>query len=134
LVVKYGFEARALIGSSNASITEQRQQMALEDFPAPSEGFAFTHFLVVSDQDRSGEFYRSLFSGRAVSERDPVVLKVVPLINRSVATRLVRNVLDAVSARLGTTTLACLDAEVQDQHQDPGAVAEEFLHQSANSA
>jgi osmoprotectant transport system substrate-binding protein len=59
---------------------------------------------------------------------------VVPLINRSVATALVRNVLDAVSARLDTTTLARLDAEVQDQHQDPGAVAEEFLHQSANSA
>jgi osmoprotectant transport system substrate-binding protein len=54
---------------------------------------------------------------------------VVPLINRSVATRLVRNVLDAVSGRLGTTTLARLDAEVQDQHQDPDAVAEEFLRQ-----
>ena len=50
--------------------------MALEDFPAPSEGFVLTHFLVVSDQDRSREFYRSLFGGRVVRERDPVVLKV----------------------------------------------------------
>jgi osmoprotectant transport system substrate-binding protein len=58
---------------------------------------------------------------------------VVPLINRSVATRLVRNVLDAVSARLGTITLARLDAEVQDQHQDPDAVAQEFLRQSGTS-
>jgi osmoprotectant transport system substrate-binding protein len=58
---------------------------------------------------------------------------VVPLINRSVATALVRDVLDAVSARLDTTTLARLDAEVQDQHQDPGAVAEDFLRGAANS-
>ena len=50
--------------------------MALEDFPAPTEGFVLTHFLVVSDQDRSREFYRSLFGGRVVRERDPVVLKV----------------------------------------------------------
>ena len=50
--------------------------MALEDFPAPTEGFVLTHFLVVSDQDRSREFYRSIFGGRVVRERDPVVLKV----------------------------------------------------------
>ena len=50
--------------------------MALEDFPAPTEGFVLTHFLVVSDQDRSREFYQSLFGGRVVRERDPVILKV----------------------------------------------------------
>ena len=50
--------------------------MALEDFPAPTEGFVLTHFLVVSDQERSREFYQSLFGGRVVRERDPVVLKV----------------------------------------------------------
>ena len=50
--------------------------MALEDFPAPTEGFVLTHFLVVSDQDRSREFYESLFAGRVVRERDPVILKV----------------------------------------------------------
>jgi catechol 2,3-dioxygenase-like lactoylglutathione lyase family enzyme len=50
--------------------------MALEDFPAPTEGFVLTHFLVVSDQDRSREFYQSLFGGRVVRERDPVILRV----------------------------------------------------------
>jgi lactoylglutathione lyase len=50
--------------------------MVLEDFPAPTEGFVLTHFLVVSDQERSREFYRSLFGGQVVRERDPVVLKV----------------------------------------------------------
>jgi lactoylglutathione lyase len=46
------------------------------DFPAPGEGFVLTHFLVVSDQDRSREFYRSLFDAQVVLERDPVILKV----------------------------------------------------------
>ena len=45
------------------------------DFPAPQDGFVITYFLVVSDQDRSREFYRSLFDGK-VLERDPVIMKV----------------------------------------------------------
>jgi catechol 2,3-dioxygenase-like lactoylglutathione lyase family enzyme len=47
-----------------------------EDFPAPREGFVLTHFLVVSDQDRSREFYRTMFDGKVIFERDPVVIKV----------------------------------------------------------
>jgi catechol 2,3-dioxygenase-like lactoylglutathione lyase family enzyme len=46
------------------------------DFPAPKQGFVLTHFLVVSDQDRSREFYRSLFDAQVILERDPVILKV----------------------------------------------------------
>lgn len=47
-----------------------------DDWPDPSTGFVITHFLVVSDQDRSREFYRSLFDGTVVLERDPVILRV----------------------------------------------------------
>jgi catechol 2,3-dioxygenase-like lactoylglutathione lyase family enzyme len=47
-----------------------------EDFPSPTEGFVLTHFLVVSDQDRSREFYRSVFDGQVLMERDPVIIKV----------------------------------------------------------
>jgi len=47
-----------------------------DDFPAPQQGFLLTHFLVVSDQDRSREFYQSLFGGQIVLERDPVIMKV----------------------------------------------------------
>jgi catechol 2,3-dioxygenase-like lactoylglutathione lyase family enzyme len=47
-----------------------------DDFPAPREGFVLTHFLVVSDQDRSREFYRSLFGGQVLVDRDPVIMKV----------------------------------------------------------
>ena len=46
------------------------------EFPAPHEGFVVTHFLVVSDQDRSREFYRSVFGATVVLERDPVILKI----------------------------------------------------------
>jgi lactoylglutathione lyase len=50
--------------------------MIPEDFPAPAEGFIITHFLVVADQDRSREFYRSLLGGQVLIERDPVIMKV----------------------------------------------------------
>jgi catechol 2,3-dioxygenase-like lactoylglutathione lyase family enzyme len=46
------------------------------DFPAPKEGFLITHVLVVSDQDRSREFYRELLGGQVLVERDPVIMKV----------------------------------------------------------
>jgi catechol 2,3-dioxygenase-like lactoylglutathione lyase family enzyme len=46
------------------------------DFPAPSTGFVLTHFLVVSDQDRSREFYKNLFDAQVLVERDPVIMKV----------------------------------------------------------
>ena len=46
------------------------------DFPAPESGFVITNFLVVSDQDRSREFYRTLFDGKVLIERDPVIMKV----------------------------------------------------------
>jgi lactoylglutathione lyase len=50
--------------------------MTDSDFPAPSSGFVVTHFLVVADQDRSREFYRSVFGAAVVVERDPVILKI----------------------------------------------------------
>jgi catechol 2,3-dioxygenase-like lactoylglutathione lyase family enzyme len=46
------------------------------EFPRPGEGFVLTHFLVVSDQDRSREFYRSILGGKVLIERDPVIMKV----------------------------------------------------------
>ena len=46
------------------------------EFPSPSDGFVLTHFLVVSDQDRSRAFYQKLFDAQVVLERDPGILKV----------------------------------------------------------
>jgi lactoylglutathione lyase len=50
--------------------------MSQDDFPAPPAGFVVTHFLVVSDQDRSREFYQSVFGATVVLERDPVILRL----------------------------------------------------------
>jgi lactoylglutathione lyase len=50
--------------------------MARADFPAPEQGFLLTHFLVVSDMDRSREFYTRLLGGTVVVERSPVMIKV----------------------------------------------------------
>ena len=48
-----------------------------DDSPVPAEdGFVLTHFLVVSDQNRSRDFYQRLFGGRIVLERDPVIIKI----------------------------------------------------------
>jgi len=50
--------------------------MTESEFPAPQSGFVVTHFLVVSDQDRSREFYRSVFGATVLLERDPVIMKM----------------------------------------------------------
>jgi lactoylglutathione lyase len=50
--------------------------MDTDDFPAPKQGFVITNFLVVSDQDRSRDFYSSVFGAKVVRERDPVILRV----------------------------------------------------------
>src|SRR6202521_1756736 len=55
-----------------------------DDFPAPKVGFVVPNVLVVSDQDRSREFYRALFDGQVLLERDPVIMKVAnpgPILN-----------------------------------------------------
>jgi lactoylglutathione lyase len=46
-----------------------------DELPAPREGFVLTHFLVVSDQDRSREWYVRLFDAPVLRERDPVMLR-----------------------------------------------------------
>ena len=45
------------------------------DNATPLAGELFvTHFLVVSDQDRSRDFYQSVFGAEVLRERDPVIL------------------------------------------------------------
>ena len=51
-------------------------QQDASQFPAPREGFVVTHLLIVSDQDRSREFYRRGMHAEVGRERDPVVLRV----------------------------------------------------------
>jgi lactoylglutathione lyase len=42
----------------------------------PSDGFVVTHFLVVSDQDRSRDYYTTVFEARVVRDRDPVIVQL----------------------------------------------------------
>ena len=49
--------------------------MTGNDLPDPESGFVVTHFLVVSDQDRSRDFYQSVFGAKVLVERDPVIMK-----------------------------------------------------------
>lgn len=46
----------------------------MNDPAAPADELFVTHFLVVSDQDRSRDFYRSVFGADVVRDRDPVIL------------------------------------------------------------
>ena len=50
--------------------------MSEDDHPGPGEGMYVTFLLVVSDQDRSRTFYQSVFGGKVLRERDPVILEV----------------------------------------------------------
>ena len=50
--------------------------MSQIDFPDPDSGFVVTHFLVVSDQDRSRDFYQKVFAAKVLLERDPVIMKL----------------------------------------------------------
>jgi catechol 2,3-dioxygenase-like lactoylglutathione lyase family enzyme len=50
--------------------------MAAEDFPAPSEGFVVTHFIVAADVARSGDFYTGVLGGTVVLDGEPTIVKL----------------------------------------------------------
>jgi catechol 2,3-dioxygenase-like lactoylglutathione lyase family enzyme len=50
--------------------------MAAEDFPAPSEGFVLTHFIVAADVARSRDFYTGVLGGKVVLDGEPTIVKL----------------------------------------------------------
>jgi hypothetical protein len=50
-----------------------RRQM-MNEATRPADELFVTQFLVVSDQDRSRDFYQSVFGAGVLRDRDPVVL------------------------------------------------------------
>jgi catechol 2,3-dioxygenase-like lactoylglutathione lyase family enzyme len=50
--------------------------MATDDFPAPSEGFLLTHFIVSADVERSRAFYADVLGGKVVLEGEPTIVKL----------------------------------------------------------
>ena len=58
------------------SISERTPGLDAKGFPAPVEGLLVTHLLIVSDQDRSREFYHKVLGADIVRMRDPVALRL----------------------------------------------------------
>jgi len=50
--------------------------MASDDFPAPSEGFVLTHFIVAKDVARSRDFYTGVLGGTVVMDGEPTIVKL----------------------------------------------------------
>jgi catechol 2,3-dioxygenase-like lactoylglutathione lyase family enzyme len=46
------------------------------DFPAPSEGFVVTHFLVSADVAASRDFYEGVLGGKTVMDGEPTIVKL----------------------------------------------------------
>ena len=71
----------------------------MNDATPPAGELFVTHFLVVSDQDRSRDFYQSVFGADVVRDRDPVILALAN-------TRIVLNVGDGPTDDKPTVRLA----------------------------
>jgi hypothetical protein len=50
--------------------------MAGDDFPAPSEGFVLTPFIVAEDVARSRDFYVGVLGGTVVLDGEPTIVKL----------------------------------------------------------
>ena len=46
----------------------------MAEFPAPSEGFVLTHFIVSEDVERSRRFYVDVLGGEVVLEGEPTIV------------------------------------------------------------
>jgi catechol 2,3-dioxygenase-like lactoylglutathione lyase family enzyme len=59
-----------------ASGRAQEGTVAGNDFPAPSEGFVRTHFIVAADVARSRDFYVGVLGGSVVLDGEPTIVKL----------------------------------------------------------
>jgi len=50
--------------------------MAGDEFPAPSQGFVLTHFIVAEDVARSRDFYTRVLGGTVVMDGEPTIVKL----------------------------------------------------------
>src|SRR6266540_1100430 len=66
-------------GRSRATRRRSRaggQPMAGDEFPAPSQGFVLTHFIVAEDVARSRDFYTGVLGGTVVMDGEPTIVKL----------------------------------------------------------
>ena len=57
--------------------------MSDSDFPAPSEGFVATQFLVSADVAASRDFYERVLGGKTVMDGGPTIVKLANTGSRS---------------------------------------------------
>ena len=50
--------------------------MNLPNAPIPPDGFYVTHFLTVSDQGRSRDFYAGILGGRVIAPENPCIIRL----------------------------------------------------------
>ncbi|MEP6666466.1 MAG: VOC family protein [Nocardioidaceae bacterium] len=55
---------------------QEANAMASQDFPAPTEGFVLTHFIVAQDVGRSRDFYTGVLGGEVVLQGEPTIVKL----------------------------------------------------------
>ncbi len=53
-----------------------RGRMHLPNAPVPQDGFFVTHFLTVSDQARSRDFYARILGGMVVAPENPCIIRL----------------------------------------------------------
>src|SRR5262249_22592215 len=73
-----GFDRASLL-TRYQSVQGQQQRskgVLMPEFPAPSEGFVLTHFIVVEDVARSAAFYSGVLGGEIVMEGEPTIMQL----------------------------------------------------------
>jgi catechol 2,3-dioxygenase-like lactoylglutathione lyase family enzyme len=50
--------------------------MDRNEFPAPTEGFVLTHFIVAEDVARSRDFYTGVLGGKVVMDGEPTIVRL----------------------------------------------------------
>jgi hypothetical protein len=74
--LRHARPTRAGIVGRDMGDKELSDRRPLAGVPAPQDGVVGTTLLIVTDQDRSREFYVDVLAASAIRERDPVVLRL----------------------------------------------------------
>lgn len=108
--------------------------LTFKEFRPLDAGGPLTLNALKSGQIDAGDLFTTdpnIAANNLVALEDPkhmyAAQNVVPLITKSKSTPTIDSALNAVSAKLDTTTLAALLTEVVTDKKDPSAVAKEFL-------
>jgi catechol 2,3-dioxygenase-like lactoylglutathione lyase family enzyme len=109
------------------------KEVLMAEFPAPTEGFVLTHFIVSDDVERSRRFYTDVLGGETVLEGEPTIVALAngwviinvgggPTDDKPAVTLEAPHDLDRVSGFLNIRV-----ADIQAVYEDWSARGAEFL-------